>query len=109
MVLVGVFIFSGWLTMVFAVKGAESTIFDLRAVPIIFGTLIFRDPRLVLIISLGIALSRYTITGFTNPAITGSINILLLGCLAALLIKLYNRKSWTYKRKAILSPICPMN
>jgi signal transduction histidine kinase len=102
-VIVGIFIFSGWLTMVLAVKGDEYTLFDLRAVPIIFGTLFFRNPRLLLIVGFGIALARYTIAGITPQAITGSINIMLLGCLGALLVSLYERKFWSYKQKAFVS------
>ncbi|OMF05899.1 hypothetical protein BK127_31805 [Paenibacillus sp. FSL H7-0331] len=103
--LVGIFIFAGWLAMFFGVQGQGSTLFDLRALPIVFGTLFFRDPRLVLIISVGIAISRYTISGFTAQAFTGSINILLLGCLAAFLVALYRKKAWSYNRKAIISII----
>lgn len=101
--LIGLFIIGGWLAMVFGVQVGNSTVFDLRQLPIVFGTLFFRDPRLVLVISLGIALSRYMITGITAQAITGSINILMLGCLAAALIALYNRKGWSYRRKAFIS------
>ncbi|WP_143101049.1 ATP-binding protein [Paenibacillus sp. 1_12] len=107
-VLVGIFIFAGWLAMFFGLQGQGSTLFDLRALPIVFGTIFFRDPRLVLIISIGIALLRYTISGFTAQAITGSINILLLGCLAAFLVALYRRKSWSYNKKALIS-ICSIN
>ncbi|MCY9694175.1 sensor histidine kinase, partial [Paenibacillus alginolyticus] len=102
-VLVGIFIVAGWLTMFFGVTEKEYTLFDLRTVPLIFGTLFFRDPRLVLLIGAGISLSRYTFAGITPQAITGSINIMLLGCLAALLVNIYRKKAWSYKKKALVS------
>ncbi|MDF2648213.1 MAG: integral rane sensor hybrid histidine kinase [Paenibacillus sp.] len=102
-VIVCIFIFAGWLTMVFGVRGSGFTLFDLRAVPIIFGTLLFRDPRLLLVIGVGIASARYSITGFTPQAFTGSINIMLLSTLAAFLVSYYKKVSWSYRKKAIIS------
>ncbi len=89
--------------MVLGVRGSGFTLFDLRAVPIIFGTLFFRDPRLLMVIGTGIALARYSITGVTPQAITGSLNIMLLTCLAALLVIYYQRVSWSYRKKAVVS------
>lgn len=101
--MVVIFILAGWLSMIFGVQAAEFALFDLRAVPIIFGVLVFRDPRPLIIIGLGIAASRYTVTGITSTAVTGSINIVMLGIVGALLVSLFNRKSWDYRFKAFLS------
>ncbi|MFS0723296.1 histidine kinase dimerization/phospho-acceptor domain-containing protein [Paenibacillus sp. 1P07SE] len=104
-VMVVIFIISGWLSMIFSVRVADYALFDLRAVPLIFGALVFRDPRLLLLIGAGIAASRYTVTGLTSTAVTGSINILLLGVAGAMLVRLFNRKQWDYRYKAFLSII----
>ena len=101
--MVVIFILAGWLSMIFGVRAAEFALFDLRAVPIIFGVLVFRNPRLLIVIGIGIAASRYTITGMTSTAVTGSINILLLGITGALLVTLFNRKDWNYRFKAGLA------
>ncbi|MDF2651553.1 MAG: integral rane sensor hybrid histidine kinase [Paenibacillus sp.] len=102
-VLVAIFIGSGWLTMFFGVRVSEFMLFDLRVVPIIFGTLLFRKHYMLLIIGFGIALARYTITGINPQSITGSINIMLMGCLAALLVAKYQKSAWSYKKKALIS------
>jgi signal transduction histidine kinase len=102
---VGIFIFSGWLAMVFGVRMGDTALFDLRVVPIIFATLVFRDFRTLLVIGFGIALARYTIMGITPQALTGSINIMILGCFAAFLVVLYQKKNWGYRTKALVSII----
>ncbi|WP_189020587.1 sensor histidine kinase [Paenibacillus marchantiophytorum] len=101
--LVAIFIASGWLTMFFGVRISEHTLFDLRALPLVFGTLFFRKYHLLLPVGLGIALARYTITGINPQAFTGSLNILLLSFLAAFLVGLYQRKKWSYTKKALIS------
>lgn len=100
--LVGIFIFAGWLAMFLVCRDKDrhcSICVHCRSCLVRF----FRDPRLVLIISVGIAISRYTIAGFTAQAFTGSINILLLGCLAAFLVALYRKKHGATIEK-LLSP-----
>ncbi|WP_305779909.1 LytS/YhcK type 5TM receptor domain-containing protein, partial [Paenibacillus sp. 598K] len=101
--MVVIFILAGWLSMVFSVRTDAYALFDLRAVPIIFAALVFRDPRLLLVIGLGIAAFRYAVTGLTSTAVTGSINILMLGIVGALLVALFNRKDWRYRWKAGLA------
>jgi len=101
--MVVIFILAGWLSMVFSVRTDGYALFDLRAVPIIFAALVFRDPRLLLVIGLGIAAFRYAVTGLTSTAVTGSINILMLGIVGALLVALFNRKHWRYRWKAGLA------
>ncbi|KRE34995.1 sensor histidine kinase [Paenibacillus sp. Soil724D2] len=107
-VLVAIFIGSGWLTMFFGVRISEFMLFDLRVVPIIYGTLLFRKHYMLLIIGFGIALARYSITGINPQSITGSLNIMLMGCLAAILVAKYQKSAWSYKKKALIS-ILSMN
>lgn len=102
-VLIIIFIVSGWLSMIFALKGMDFTLFDLRVVPLIFGTLIFRNPRPLIVIGIGIAIGRIAITGTTPQAISGSINLLILGCTGALLVLYYQKNKLSYKFKAISS------
>ncbi|WP_424766959.1 ATP-binding protein [Paenibacillus sp. sgz302251] len=102
--LIVIFIFSGWLAMKFGVQMREGPVFDLRAVPIIFATLLFRDPRHVFIIGLGIAVSRLGVNGLTANSFTGSLNIAMLGVIATGLVLLYRRKKeWSFRRKATIS------
>ncbi|WP_373231164.1 sensor histidine kinase [Cohnella sp.] len=101
--LIIIFIISGWLSIIFALKGQSFTLFDLRAVPIIFGTLVFRNPRHLLVIGSGIAVGRLVIADITPQAITGSINVLILGCLGALLVQFYQRNALSYTSKALVS------
>lgn len=102
--LVVTFIFTGWLAMKFGVRLPDGPVFDLRAVPIIVASLMFNKPRYALLIGLGIAASRFAVNGMNVNAMTGSINIAILGLIAAGLIGLYKRKKhWTYELKATIS------
>ncbi|WNQ12329.1 ATP-binding protein [Paenibacillus aurantius] len=94
---------AGWLTMVFGVRGSQFTLFDLRVVPLVYGTLFFRRPLPLLLIGAGIAVCRFFISGVNPQSITGALNIMLLGLLAAFLVHLYRRRAWSYWRKALLS------
>lgn len=98
------FILSGWLAMKVGVELGKGPLFDLRGVPIIFATLVFRNPRNVFIIGLGISASRYFVNGITPNSLTGSINIAIMGLVAAALVMLYERrKLWSYRKKAAIS------
>ncbi|MCA0757643.1 sensor histidine kinase [Paenibacillus sp. N4] len=104
LLLVVTFIFTGWLAMIFGVQLPDGPVFDLRAVPIIVASLLFNKPRYALMIGLGIAASRFAVNGMTANAMTGSINIAIMGIIAAGLIALYKRKKlWTYRLKATIS------
>ncbi|WJH36967.1 hypothetical protein N6H14_15540 [Paenibacillus sp. CC-CFT747] len=89
--------------MVFGVRGSQFTLFDLRVVPLVYGTLFFRRPLPLLLIGAGIAVCRFFISGVNPQSITGALNIMLLGLLAAFLVHLYRRRAWSYWRKALLS------
>lgn len=98
------FILLGWLAMKFGVIVRGSSVFDLRNVPIIFATLVFRDPRPILAIGFGIAAARFGVNGISASALTAFINISTLGIVGALLVKLYNRRpTWGYPVKATIS------
>jgi signal transduction histidine kinase len=98
------FVFAGWLAMKFGVEINGSAVFDLRNVPIILATLMFRRAYYGVLIGLGIGACRYFVNGMSLNALTGSINITTLGCAAAGLIILYEqRKHWGYVRKAVIS------
>ncbi|MDI4646022.1 ATP-binding protein [Cohnella hashimotonis] len=98
------FIALGWLAMKFGVRYNGSAIFDLRNVPIIFATLVFRDPRPILAIGFGIALARFGINGMSASAFTAFCNISTLGIAGAGLVSLYKRRpALGYPRKAAIS------
>lgn len=46
-----IFVILGWLSMRFGIRGEGYSLFDLRAVPIIFGTLEFRNPRYLITVA----------------------------------------------------------
>ncbi|WP_190287524.1 ATP-binding protein [Paenibacillus darwinianus] len=98
-----IFIVAGFLTILFGFRINETAITDLRMVPIILAALVFRNPRVLIVISLGIALLRLTLHG-VNPASTaGVINLLVLGVTAAGLVMLFERRNWPFARKAVIS------
>ncbi|PZD95466.1 sensor histidine kinase [Paenibacillus sambharensis] len=96
-----IFIISGWLAMMFGFRMNETAIFDLRSVPIIFGALVFRDPRVLLVIGTGIALCRFAVNGVHTAAFTGAVNIALLGIAAACLVVWFRDKDWSFRNKAV--------
>lgn len=98
------FIALGWIAMKFGVRYNGSAIFDLRNVPIIFATLVFRDPRPILAIGFGIALARFGVNGMSASAFTAFCNISTLGVAGAAIVSLFRRRpKWGYLRKATIS------
>gem|GEM_PF-536239 len=98
-----IFILSGWLTMVFGIRTEAGALFDLRVVPLIFGTLVFRDPRHMMIVGVCIALLRFTITGASQSAVSGFLVYLSLTLVASGLIVLFRSRTWSYRRRAVTS------
>jgi signal transduction histidine kinase len=92
------FIFSGWLTMLFGLRITDQAIIDMRVIPLITGVFIFRNPLLLLVIGVGIGLSRFTF-GVNEAAIAGFVNMVILGVVAALLCHWFHRswKSFVFK------------
>ncbi|GGG06810.1 ATP-binding protein [Paenibacillus abyssi] len=96
---VALFIFSGWFTMLFGLQLTDMALFDLRFVPIIFATLVFRKPSTLIIIGTGIGLARLTF-GINEASLAGFYNMTILGILASLLTYYFQISAWSYRRKA---------
>ncbi|MDT0125176.1 ATP-binding protein [Paenibacillus sp. RRE4] len=77
-----VLIFAGWISTVFGFQLNDEVIFDLRYVPLIIAVLTYRQPYSVMIIGVGIGLSRLTF-GITDATIAAVINMCILGLLCA--------------------------
>lgn len=75
-------IFAGWVSMLFGFQIGETVIFDLRFIPLLIATVIYRNPRTLILIGCGIGLLRLTF-GFNPASIAGMINLILLGFLCA--------------------------
>jgi signal transduction histidine kinase len=81
---VAMFLFAGWLTMVFALEPGESIRFDLRFLPLITAILVYTNPLTPLLIGVGIGLARYSF-GISAAATGGFMNLAILGVVAAAL------------------------
>ena len=75
-------IFAGWVSMFFGFQIGETVIFDLRFIPLIIATMIYRNPLTLIVIGCGIGLLRLTF-GFNPASVAGMINLILLGILCA--------------------------
>lgn len=75
-------IFCGWMSMVFGYRLTDTVIFDLRVLPLIVATITFGEPFTLIIIGLGIGLSRLTF-GINEASIVGYFNLSFLGFVAA--------------------------
>lgn len=84
-------IFAGWVCMLFGFQLSNNVIFDLRFLPLLIATVIYRNPVTLVIIGVGIGLSRLTF-GVNPAAMAGVINLALLGVLCAGL-NIWMRKS----------------
>lgn len=92
------FIFAGWLTMVFGLQIGENVLFDLRIVPLITAIFVYTNPLFPALIGIGIGLARFTL-GMNEAAMAGFINLTALGILAAALNAWYQRKPDPFWRK----------
>ncbi len=100
-----IFIVAGWLTMLFGSRIHETAIFDLRVLPIVFGTLVFRDPRLLIVIGTGIGLFRLTLNGMNSAAVVGFSNAIVMGLVAAALVVWFGRSEWSYAARAAVATV----
>ncbi|MNO29895.1 Signal transduction histidine-protein kinase BarA [compost metagenome] len=75
-------IFAGWITILFGYRLDEHVIFDLRFVPLIISTLAFPQPFILIIIGVGIGLTRLTF-GINEAAVAGVLNLAILGFVCA--------------------------
>ncbi|CAI6084002.1 Sensor histidine kinase RcsC [Paenibacillus sp. JJ-100] len=96
-----VLIFAGWVSTVFGFQLNNEVVFDLRYVPLIVAVLSFRQPYSVIIIGVGIGLSRLTF-GITDATIAAVINMSLLGLLCAGLNIWMRRSSYGLIMKGII-------
>ncbi|MCP1181940.1 HAMP domain-containing sensor histidine kinase [Paenibacillus sp. 1781tsa1] len=77
-----VLIFAGWISTVFGFQLTDEVVFDLRYVPLIVAVLTYRQPYSVIIVGVGIGLSRLTF-GITDATVAAVINMTLLGVICA--------------------------
>ena len=77
-------IFCGWLSMQFGYRLNEVTFFDLRFLPLIISTVMYKHPLTLVIIGFGIGLSRLTL-GISEQAFVAFGNLTSLGVAAAIL------------------------
>lgn len=75
-------IFAGWISTFFGYRLDEHVIFDLRIVPLIISTLAYPQPVILILIGLGIGLTRLTF-GLNEAALAGVLNLTILGFICA--------------------------
>lgn len=75
-------IFAGWISSFFGYRLQEHVIFDLRYVPLIISTMAYPQPLVLLIIGIGIGLTRLTF-GISEAALVGVLNLSVLGLVCA--------------------------
>lgn len=98
-----VFILGGWLTMSFSIEIGQTSKFDLRIVPLIFGLMVYKRPLPLFIIGLSIGLLRLTF-GLEYAAWVGFVNLTLLGVISAAICIWFNKqKSISYVNKAVIA------
>ncbi|OKP99981.1 HAMP domain-containing sensor histidine kinase [Paenibacillus sp. P46E] len=94
-------IFAGWITIWFGYRLHENAIFDLRFVPLIISTLAFPQPFILIIIGVGIGLTRL-IFGMNEAAVAGVLNLSILGFVCAGLSYWVRRTTVTIVGKGLL-------
>lgn len=77
-----VLIFAGWISTVFGFQLNDEVVFDLRFVPLIVAVLTYRQPYSVIIVGVGIGLTRLTF-GINDATVAALINMSILGVLCA--------------------------
>ncbi|KWX71725.1 histidine kinase [Paenibacillus riograndensis] len=75
-------IFAGWITIFFGYRLDEHVIFDLRFLPLIISTIASPHPFSLIIIGVGIGLSRL-VFGMNEAAVAGVLNLSILGFVCA--------------------------
>ncbi|TFE23683.1 sensor histidine kinase [Cohnella luojiensis] len=98
-----IFILAGWLTMFFSFNVGDTSKFDLRVVPLIFGLMVYSHPLTLFLIGLSIGLLRLTF-GLEPAAWIGLLNLTLLGALAALICVWFKKRmEFNYLTKAVIA------
>ncbi|SEL18168.1 ATP-binding protein [Paenibacillus sp. OK003] len=77
-----VLVLAGWISTVFGFQLNDEVIFDLRFVPLIVAVLTYRQPYSVIIVGVGIGLTRLTF-GINDATVAALINMSILGVLCA--------------------------
>ncbi|MFK0525522.1 ATP-binding protein [Paenibacillus illinoisensis] len=77
-----VLIFAGWISTVFGFQLTDEVIFDLRFVPLIIAVLTFRQSYSLIIIGVGIGLTRLTF-GINEATLAALGNMAILGVVCA--------------------------
>jgi two-component system chemotaxis sensor kinase CheA len=77
-----VLIFAGWISTVFGFQLNDEVVFDLRFVPLIVAVLTYRQPYSVIIVGIGIGLTRLTF-GINDATVAALINMSILGVVCA--------------------------
>ncbi|WP_334074757.1 MULTISPECIES: sensor histidine kinase [Paenibacillus] len=96
------FIFSGWLCMEFGFQLSENVIFDLRLVPLIIASAVYKRPGALVLIGLGIGLARLSL-GVNEAAMAGLINMSIMGVVCALLNIWMRRTDYRLTIKAMVT------
>ncbi|WP_440115867.1 sensor histidine kinase [Paenibacillus sp. QZ-Y1] len=96
-----VFIAAGWISTVFGFQLTDEVIFDLRYVPLIVAVLSYRQPYSVIIVGVGIGLTRLTF-GITDATVAAVINMSVLGVLCASLNIWMRRSDYRLIVKGVL-------
>ncbi|WP_413374901.1 sensor histidine kinase [Paenibacillus taichungensis] len=77
-----VLIFAGWFSTVFGFQLNDEVVFDLRFVPLIVAVLTYRQPYSVIIVGVGIGMTRLTF-GIHEATVAALINMSILGVVCA--------------------------
>lgn len=77
-------IFAGWASCFFGFRLSENVIFDLRFLPLIVAAVVYSRPIVIMLIGIGIGLTRLTF-GLDTAAFVGVLNLTILGVVCAVL------------------------
>ncbi|MDO7906679.1 ATP-binding protein [Paenibacillus sp. JX-17] len=95
-------IFGGWISSFFGFQLSENVIFDLRIVPLIIAILAYSRSYYILIIGVGIGLTRFTF-GISQAAFAGFINLAILGVIGMLLNEWLRRSDYRLMIKVMIT------
>ncbi|GAF09483.1 sensor histidine kinase/response regulator [Paenibacillus pini JCM 16418] len=88
--------------MFFGYQVHDAVIFDLRYIPLIIATVAYSEPLILIVIGAGIGLSRLTF-GVNEAAIAGTLNLVILGFVAAALSYWMRHKSFGLLKQGLIS------
>lgn len=88
-------ILSGWATMYYGFQFSETVRFDLRYIVIIMAPLFIRNPRLIIMIGVGIAIARLSF-GLSPAAWIGSANLIGMSVTCVIINELILRRKMPF-------------